>query len=82
VASLAILALPFLLGAVLGVLARGPWRLGALVVLGLLLAFLLVLAAYLAAPSSYATSCGSECGEYLGRWWEPAVVFAVAVFGL
>jgi hypothetical protein len=78
-----ILVVPFLLGAVLGVVfGRGRWRFGALVALGVLLGFLFVLSAYLAAPPSSSPSDGcSDCGEYLGRWWEPGLVVSVGVFG-
>jgi hypothetical protein len=52
-------------------------------VAGLVLALALVFVVYLRSPLDYAhdrSGC-SDCGEYLGRWWEPALVVFIAAVG-
>lgn len=75
---------PALVGGLSAMLAGFRWRrVRLLIAVGLVLALGLVLVVYLRAPIDYAhdrSGC-SDCVEYLGRWWEPALVVFIAVVG-
>jgi hypothetical protein len=78
-----IVLVPLLVGASTAFVVNGGRR-GALLVvsLGFLLAAAFVLAAYLRAPTDHAPSGCADCGRFGGRWWDPAAVFVVALFGV
>ena len=60
-------------------LARNIRRLAAVAGAGLALAAVFVV---YRSPTAHAPHGCSDCGLYLGRWWEPAVILVVVVFGL
>ena len=64
------------------ILARNARRLATVAASGVVLAAAFALVAYFRAPRAHAPHGCSDCGLYLGRWWEPGVILAVAVFGL
>ena len=65
-------AVPGVLGLVLALTLGRTWgRIGALVVMGLVLGLAWLAVAYFAAtPSDQPRDC-SDCYESFGRWWEP-----------
>jgi ABC-type Fe3+ transport system permease subunit len=71
---------PLVLGIVLGgALARSARAAYAVIAVGLVVGFALILFAYLSAPPDYAHSgYDSDGREFLGRWWQPAIVFFLA----
>ena len=76
------LGAPLVVGVVLGaVFAKGWLSTYALFGVGLLLGFGVVLAAYLTSPRDQAHSNGTEGQQFLGRWWDPAVVIIVTALG-
>ena len=77
-----LLGAPFLLSAVLAALfGETEERLMTLLGLGLALAVGLVVFVHFASPEGRPQSC-HDCGEYLGRWWQPDLAFALAFVGL
>jgi hypothetical protein len=70
--------IPFALGLVASLVYRRAGRVAALGLVVVPVGYFL--AAWALAPSEPGER--SDCGEYLGRWWEPWTVGALAVLGV
>jgi hypothetical protein len=82
VVDVVVFGAPLLLGAVLGgFFARGFTRTYAVLGVGLIIGVAVVLAAYLSSPPDFEHAKGTEGEQFLGRYWDPALVVILVGVG-